>query len=146
MPRLLTKPTVQQGLVLETLQQSPALQPSLVTVLTGAASDERLKTAITPYEGGLDEVLDLSPIRFHWNEEGAKFTGSSLNKEEVGFTAQNVQRVLPEAITYEGNERHLNFRDRPVIALLVNAVKELNAKNVDLEARLERLEELLNVR
>jgi hypothetical protein len=118
----------------------------LVTVLTGAASDERLKTAITPYEGGLDEVLDLSPIRFHWNEEGAKFTGSSLNKEEVGFTAQNVQRVLPEAITYEGNERHLNFRDRPVIALLVNAVKELNAKNVDLEARLERLEELLNVR
>jgi hypothetical protein len=80
------------------------------------------------------------------NEEGAKFTGSSLNKEEVGFTAQNVQRVLPEAITYEGNERHLNFRDRPVIALLVNAVKELNAKNVDLEARLERLEELLNVR
>jgi hypothetical protein len=108
----------------------------IVTALAGAASDARLKTSIVPYEGGLDAILALSPIRYHWNEEGAKFTGSSLDKEEIGFTAQNIQEVLPEAITYEGNEQYLNFRDRSVITALVGAVKELKAEIDELRRRL----------
>jgi hypothetical protein len=47
-----------------------------------------------------------------------------------------VQRAIPEAIQgYEGEEKYLSFDDRPVIAALVNAVKELTARIEELESR-----------
>ena len=111
----------------------------IVTTFTGV-SDERLKTFI-PYKGGLAEILTIQPIRFKYNEEGQKFGGWDGEHIYVGFSAQNVQKAIPEAIQgTEGEERYLSFDDRPVLAALVNATKELSAKNDALEARLARLE------
>jgi hypothetical protein len=63
------------------------------------------------------------------------------NQEFAGFVAQDVQKAIPEAIEgTEGDEKYLTLGDKPLIAALINAVKELAAKNSKLEERLARLE------
>ena len=57
----------------------------IVTTLTGTGSDERLKTDIQPYEGGLAELVGLAPVRYHYNEVGSKFTGIATDHDEIGF-------------------------------------------------------------
>jgi len=111
-----------------------ATMEGIVTTFT-AVSDERLKNA-TMYAGGLAEILAINPIRFTYNELGQKFGGWDKEHVYVGFSAQNVQKSIPEAIQgYEGEEKYLSFDDRPVIAALVNAVKELKAELDALKAR-----------
>jgi hypothetical protein len=98
----------------------------LVTTFTGV-SDERLKN-FTLYKGGLAEILAITPIRFTYNELGQKFGGWDKEHIYVGFSAQNVQKSIPEAIQgTEGVEKYLSFDDRPVIAAAVCAIKELHA-------------------
>jgi hypothetical protein len=111
-----------------------ATKGGIVTTFTGV-SDERLKIS-TPYEGGLDVILGITPIRYRWNELGQEWTGLGGEQEFVGFSANNVQKSLPEAIlSTEGKEQYLSFDDRPIIAALVNAIKELTARIAVLEAR-----------
>jgi len=104
----------------------------IVTTFT-AVSDERLKTA-QPYAGGLSEVLSITPIKYRWNELGSKYSGQGTDREFVGFSAQNVRQQIPEAV-WVSKDDYLGFDDRPVIAALVNAVKELKAELDALKAR-----------
>lgn len=109
----------------------------IITQLTGT-SDERLKDA-QPYEVGLSAILAINPAKYFWNEKGQEHTGLSGDKEYVGFIAQDVQKAIPEAITAtekskDGTEEYLSLDDRPIIAALVNAVKELTARIKVLEA------------
>ena len=125
-----TKGVTQTAIAVGTL----ATIGGIVTTFTGV-SDERLKDH-TPYAGGLEEILGITPIRFTYNELGQKFGGWDKGHVYVGFSAQNVQKSIPEAIQgTEGPEQYLSFDDRPVIAALVNAVKELTARIKVLEAR-----------
>jgi hypothetical protein len=111
----------------------------IVQAISGT-SDERLKDS-TPYEGGLSVIEGITPVRFKYNDKGQLHTGLFGDRKYVGFLAQNVQHVLPEAITgkemsKDGTEEYLSFDPRPVIAALVNAVKELKA---ELDALKERM-------
>ena len=115
---------------------SIATMGGIVTTLV-VASDERLKD-FKPYEGGLDEVLAITPIRYKWNEKGIEI-GADGSREFVGFGAHDVQKAIPEAIVGQqvapdGTE-YLGFDDRPVIAAMVNAIKELTARVKELEAK-----------
>jgi hypothetical protein len=104
----------------------------IVTTFT-AVSDERLKIS-QEYKGGLDEILNIYPIRYRWNEIGQKYSGQSTERDFIGFSAQNVQKSIPEAV-WVSKDDYLGFEDRPVIAALVNAVKELKAEIEVLKAR-----------
>jgi len=104
----------------------------IVTVLADV-SDERLKS-FSEYEGGLAEVLAITPIKYTWNTEGQNITGFSEGRVFVGFRAQDVQKAIPEAVTQSAsNAEYLGLDDRPVIAALVNAVKTLEARIRELE-------------
>jgi hypothetical protein len=110
----------------------------IVTQLTGS-SDERLKDTV-PYTGGLAEIETITPVKYTWNSKGQEHTGLSGTRQYVGFTAQNVQKSIPEAITStelskDGTETYLSFDDRPVLAALLNAVKELSSRVKELENR-----------
>lgn len=104
----------------------------IVTTFT-AVSDERLKI-FSPSPYGLDEILAITPIRYRWNEIGRTYSGQSTERDFVGFSAQNVKQVIPEAV-WVSKDDYLGFDDRPVIAALVNAVKELKAEIDALKAR-----------
>jgi hypothetical protein len=103
----------------------------IVTTLTGT-SDERLKNAV-PFEDGLAAVMAITPVRYTWNKTGLKYTKLE-DREYIGFIAQDVQRAIPEAITgTEGEEKYLSLSDRPILAALVSAVKELTTRIKELE-------------
>jgi len=91
-----------------------------------AVSDERIKSNIRPFSRGLTEILAINPILHGYTEE----SGLDQSRDDyAGFSAQQVQTIIPEAIDKNANGM-LSFSDRPVMAALVNAMKELNANLV----------------
>lgn len=127
---------------------------TLVTDSSGnvtASSDSSLKTVTGPFTRGLADVLKLTPRTYRWNEK----SGMDTEDENVGFIAQEVIDAVPEAVgQYRTSEVEvdgkktkkrekaelLTLSDRPLIAALVNAVKELKAENDALSARIAKLE------
>ena len=81
-----------------------------------AFSDERLKKNIQPLYGALALVNQLS---------GVSFTHLLTGKESVGVIAQQVEKVLPQLV-YEDETGYKKVAYIPLIALLIEAVKELS--------------------
>ena len=92
-------------------------------------SDARLKDNITPIDDPLAKVISISGNTYDWNDKSGK-TG-----KDVGVIAQELEEVLPEAVTTRKNGYLAVDYDR-VVPLLVEAIKELNAKVDSLEQRL----------
>ena len=88
-----------------------------------SVSDLRFKNVLGKFEIGMEALKKIETIRFRWNKE------SKLNQDDIniGFSAQNIKSVVPEAVGVDANG-NLTLLDRPILALLVNAVKELEAK------------------
>ena len=98
-----------------------------------AVSDERLKKNIKPLEYGLSDVLQINPVRFDYK------TDESDDSKRLGFIAQELQPVIPEAVG--GNEETFyGVSATELIPALIKAIKELNAKVETLEARIAALE------
>ena len=85
-------------------------------------SDERLKSEFEPIVGALDKVRSLSGLTYT-----KRAVEGGATKREAGLIAQAVQRVLPEAVGV-GADDFLTLSPAGVIALLVEAIKELEAK------------------
>jgi hypothetical protein len=86
-------------------------------------SDYRLKNTIKPLTYGLNEILQLNPKTFYYNDDILK---SSL---KYGFIAQDVKEVMPElARKLDSNSEYLGLETEGIFVTLVNAVKELKAE------------------
>jgi hypothetical protein len=92
-------------------------------------SDERLKDNVTPIDDPLAKVLTISGNTFDWNEK------SNKSGHDVGLIAQEIEQVLPEAVTTRDNG-YLAVDYHKVVPLLVEAIKELSAKVESLEQKL----------
>jgi hypothetical protein len=114
-------------------------------------SDERAKTDITPSLAGLTEILQINPIRFR-RVRNFKPKPKIDDYHDVGFSAQQVRGIIPEAVMVAGFELpggggtmdsanpSLSIGTTAIIAALVNSVKELTAMNAALAARVATLE------
>lgn len=105
-----------------------------LTVASGvltSSSDERLKDVTGKFCRGLKDVLSINPILYRWNKK------SGINAKPIyaGFSAQNVKKTIPEAVSLAPDGTY-SLSDRPIIAALVNAVKELSAEVDELKARI----------
>jgi len=60
-------------------------------------------------------------------------------EEQVGFVAQDVQKVFPEAVKL-CNDGYFDFNMHSVNVALVNAVKKLKTENDQLKAKISSLE------
>lgn len=89
-----------------------------------SVSDEQVKTSIRPYGRGLREILALEPILHGYTRESGL---DQSRNDYAGFSAQNVRNHIPEAVG-ENENGTLSLSDRPILAALVNAIKELNAR------------------
>lgn len=102
-------------------------------------SDERLKNIDGAYTKGLKEIMQLNTIAYHYKNVGErKFEEQVLNTQAVGFSAQDVQKVFPEAVGQDA-DGFLNLNIHSIIIAQVNAIKELGASN---EAKNEKIAEL----
>jgi hypothetical protein len=108
-------------------------------------SDKRLKTINGNYTKGLNEILQLNPILFNYkNNGGRKFEQKVLDTEFPGFIAQEVQPLFPDAVGTDA-DGFLNFNIHPILIASINAFKELNQKNEQLQKENEALKTQLDV-
>lgn len=84
-----------------------------------ATSDERLKTNIETVKG-LEDVLKLRGVRFDWKSDGVT---------ELGFIAQEIEKVYPELVVTDPVTGYKSVRYQGIIAPLVEAVKELHKRS-----------------
>lgn len=87
----------------------------------GTYSDGRLKTINGSFGSGLGQVMQLRPIRYRYRPDNGM--GIRDMDEHVGVVAQEVQRVIPEAVT-ENGKGYLLVNNDPIIWSMVNAIKE----------------------
>jgi hypothetical protein len=95
----------------------------------GSISDARLKDNAIPLTGALDKITALNPVTYSWKLDTTEPT--------VGFLAQEVQQVIPNAVSSHIPTETENpfIKDRTLTigwqndmtAYLVGAIKELKA-------------------
>ena len=90
-----------------------------------SASDERLKIIVGTFTAGLSELMGITPILHKYNE----LSGLDTENIYAGFSAQNVMQFIPEAVGLDPHG-YYTLSDRPIVAALINAVKELQ-KEID---------------
>lgn len=83
-----------------------------------AYSDRRVKENIQTIDNALDKVMMLSGVTYNLIGD---------DKRQAGLIAQDVQKVLPEAVIVNANGI-LSLDYSRVISLLVNAIKELRGE------------------
>jgi len=87
-------------------------------------SDERLKIIHGSYDKGLNELLQLQAIRYNYkNNADRSFDPKVLEAEFIGFSAQEVQKVFPEAVGID-QDGYLNLNNHTIIIAYLNAIKE----------------------
>ena len=92
--------------------------------ITAYYSDENLKTRLGNIENALDMVSQLSGFYYEPNQT-AQELGYSI-KREVGVSAQEVNKVLPEVIAAAPiDNKYLTVHYERLIPLLIEAIKEL---------------------
>ena len=99
-------------------------------VLTTASSDEKYKYNILPITYGLNTILQLNPVNFQWIEG---------EENDLGFIAQDVAEIIPEAVNTNWNS-DLLMRYESIIPILTKAIQEQNVLIKALEQRILILE------
>ena len=103
--------------------------------ITAFASDDRLKTNKISIDNAGDKVKSLNGFTFNFNDIGASL-GFDKEKTHAGVSAQEVQKVLPEAVTKRADGEYLTVKYEKLIPLLIEAIKELSDKVDELEQKL----------
>jgi hypothetical protein len=103
-------------------------------------SDGRLKENVRNATEGLDVVNALRPVRYDW-----KAGYGNDRKDQLGFIAQEVESVFPDAVSEwskaEGDEEpYKTVGPGALIPVLVKAIQEQQAMIKSLEAKVAALE------
>lgn len=88
-------------------------------------SDATLKTNLNIIPQSLEKVLQLNGYTFNWKDS---------NKKSAGVVAQELEKVLPELV---GGFQQKTVNYNGIIAVLIESIKELNAKVEKLTTDLE---------
>jgi hypothetical protein len=96
-------------------------------------SDARFKSEVRPIERALEKIVQL---------QGKTFKIYDNEAREMGFIAQEVLPVLPEAVYIDKSDenRYHFLKYDKLTALLCEGIKELLGKVSSLEARVQSLE------
>lgn len=117
--------------------------------ITAYYSDERLKENITPINNALAKVNSITGVTYNSNDLAAEY-GFTDRSQQVGVLAQEIQRILPEAVKHapfdmadaedgtsysKSGETYLTVQYDKLVPLLIEAIKELTARVEELESK-----------
>lgn len=103
--------------------------------ITAYFSDDRLKTRLGKIENALDKVDQLSGFYYEPNQ-AAQDLGYEV-KREVGVSAQEVERIMPEIVAPAPiDDKYLTVRYEKLAPLLIEAIKELRSEINDIKKKL----------
>lgn len=100
-------------------------------------SDERLKTNIKTFVGGLKKILGLRTVNFEWKERPGE--------RAIGWIAQEVEKVIPDAVCPPDPKSEVPYKTfysmtrENFIPYMVSAIQELNEKIETLENEIKKL-------
>ena len=97
-------------------------------------SDRRLKTDIEPIADATDKLMQMQPVTHKWIAEP--------DADAVhGFIAQDMQQIVPEAVSGEdGGEEMMSMDYGRITPVLVAALQDAHRKIEELEQRLSEME------
>ena len=116
--------------------------------ITAYSSDKRLKENIEVIESPLEKLNQLSGFTYDWDKESCEKAGFKPNDEkQIGVFAQDVQKVIPEAVKLapfdrdetgesKSGDNYLTVQYEKIVPLLIESNKALLK-------RVEELEELV---
>ena len=107
-------------------------------VYASYSSDIRLKDDVVQIENALSKVNSIRGVTFTWNYNYLKDKDEEelkrINKNQVGVIAQEVEEILPEAVTIrENGYKAVDYQK--LVPLLIEAIKELTARVEELESK-----------
>ncbi|MDQ6482051.1 tail fiber domain-containing protein [Dyadobacter sp. LHD-138] len=105
-------------------------------------SDARLKRNIKTFENGLTTVQKLRPVFY---EKKSAVESNDYNRSEIGFLAQDIQKVLPQLVR-EGKDlnKTLAVDYNSLIPVLTKAIQELSAQVTSLKVENQKLSAAVN--
>ena len=105
--------------------------------VTAYYSDVRLKTKVGDITHPLYKLRQIETMIYHANETAVEL-GYDASVIEVGVSAQSVQAVQPEAVAPAPiDEKYLTVRYERLVPLLIESVKALEDRIIELEAKLK---------
>jgi Chaperone of endosialidase len=99
-------------------------------------SDERLKNIKGSFTRGLQAAMRLQPLVYEYKANNA--LGLKSGEENVGFGAQQLQEIIPEAVTRNANG-YLQVNNDPIIWTMLNAIKEQQQEILKLKEEIRQL-------
>jgi hypothetical protein len=93
-------------------------------------SDYKLKTNITKLESSLNKIQNINGYTYNRID-------LNDNKTYLGLIAQEVEKEYPDIIEYTDDIRSINYQS--FTAILIESIKELNIKVMELEKRINNL-------
>ncbi len=114
---------------------------------TALTSDLRLKSNISPLGNSLATVMQLNPV--HYMKKGS-LASTAYTREENGFIAQEIQKILP-FIVKEGTDENklLSVDYNSFIPILTKAIqeqqKQIEDQNSKIAAQQKQIEELIKL-
>ena len=135
------------GLGVGTAASATAGEIRATNNITAYYSDIRLKTVTGYISGAIDKVEQLQGFTYYGNHLAEKF-GFDTKRQQIGVSAQDVQRIVPEAVfpapfdtdgpnNSVSGEHYLTVQYEKLVPLLIEAVKELSAQNKVMQRKLE---------
>ena len=89
------------------------------------ASDISLKTGVTTLRNSLENIMNMRPVEYDWNEISPDYQ-QRLQKDkihDIGFIAQDILVMYP-SVTYQDTEGYYRMSYQKMNAILVEGVKE----------------------
>lgn len=99
-------------------------------------SDKRLKNIRGTFNSGLNAVMQLQPVRYVYKANNP--FGIRAGTEHIGFGAETLQQIIPEAVT-KNAEGYLMVQNDPIIWTMLNAIKEQQREIEKLKGEVRRL-------
>lgn len=101
-------------------------------------SDKRFKKDIQPYTDGLDQLVQIQPVTFKYNDRSAM----NSDMEHVGVIAQDLEQIAPYMIDpfTRDNEEYLAVNNSAMTYMLINAIKDQQRQIDELKSQLEDLQ------
>ena len=95
------------------------------------SSDKRLKENVSNITEALSKLQQINGVEFDWTDEYISKHGGEdstfMRKHDVGVIAQEVQAIMPEVVV-QRSDGYMAVKYEKIIALLIEAVKELKAE------------------
>lgn len=94
-------------------------------------SDRRAKKNVVEIEYGLNQILQLKPVRYNWNQDTDK------SKKSIGLIAQDLKEVIPEVVHEpEDKDELLGVNYSELIPVLIKGMQEQQDLIKELQSQL----------